>query len=47
MAIAAPRGRADGDEDNVRPGNRRGKVGGEAQTASSYSLGNKRVEPAR
>ncbi len=45
MAIAAPRRRADGEEDRIGPLHRGAEVGGEGQPAVAHILGDQLVEP--
>ena len=44
MPVAAPRGRADGDEHRVGPGNSRREIGGEGKPARRSVIGHERVE---
>ena len=45
MPVAAPRGRADGDEDGVRFGDRVGQIGREGEAAAPHVALDETVEP--
>ena len=45
MAIAAPRGRADGDEHGLGPGDGGPQIGGEGEPPGLHILGHQRFKP--
>ena len=45
MAVAAPRRRADRDEDRIGLGDRRGEIGGEIEPPGLHVGGHQRIEP--